>query len=1011
MLIYLGVFFILPDNIRRKNLTLFIALGGFALALYGIYRAKHRDGFMAGQGCGASGQPCSGLCNFTANISASGALSNISTSSCGLIQGMTIQNSKSTLPANITLSSYSAGSTNGQLSGASSYTAGSDTFTGSIAPYCMINEKDLPKSDVDQTVIFNIYGRYVRVYPSASASDGYMGLSQVVVNDATGANIALNRPTTAVSTYPGVGASSVGVDGNIKPRSWPALWHNSGGRNDYWQVDLGSIQMVTTVRIIARIDYGETNGVKTRGDIDRTNGIRVVVLQNTSDIPTTVGVCIPEPTPIYPTGTTIAEQDIIKPIIMAGQNGQAALNIYRALVGGTKPSSLTSYGLTDSQSAAAYLKLQAENLIGQHNSGSLNDTQYFAATNGLKGITTMAGINFNASQTLTTYMSQHLINTKVPTKNADGSQKVDSSGNLVYTTISDGGAAQTVATIISATKPSSVDPSAAYSGTTTPDTAGLVSAPPATGSWSSNALAQLPQQPVAITPPSQAPIIVSPATTPAQITAAATTGNPTLAGQTPSSTAMSGAAGAALTAAGYAAPAAGTVAAMNQWYQIGGYSYNMTTGAAACAAYGGKMATHQQVIDAQASGASVCSAGLVSDDPAHVYFPGQPGNCWGDGMHQQNMGESISCCGGNWAVNCYGPKPPPGTPGVLVWTDQAVTKAGSTYAANDWSKKVNNVPLGTQEVFWVGFNGYTHTKADAQSICQANGGDLATLAQLTNAQAKGAQWCAAGWLKDVNTPRWPMQNGSISGCGGATVNDYGATGVAGANCFGVKPSQGASVSATLPNGNLTQTISIATTGRYVRVRASLTSGVGAYLHLSQIVVKDVNGNNISRGKTTRATSTLSGSGPPSNVVDGNEQPRPWNGGNPLSGNIWHCQNTVNAKNDNEWWEVDLGSEQQIASITYYGRSDCCYAGTGDDRITGTRIEIAHTPYPTPFSSYSDPVAWSQNSYVNTQACPSGTFSQTCDGVTACVNNGTPSCTKSCPSGTTYNSDAGKCKPN
>ncbi|NDH69321.1 MAG: hypothetical protein EBY22_15770, partial [Gammaproteobacteria bacterium] len=54
---------------------------------------------------------------------------------------------------------------------------------------------------------------------------------------------------------------------------------------------------------------------------------------------------------------------------------------------------------------------------------------------------------------------------------------------------------------------------------------------------------------------------------------------------------------------------------------------------------------------------------------------------------------------------------------------------------------------------------------------------------------------------------------------------------------------------------VTQTIQTDISGRYVRIRPSLTIGDG-YLHLSQVIVTDPAGNNISNGKAAFATSLL-----------------------------------------------------------------------------------------------------------------------------------------------------------
>ena len=155
---------------------------------------------------------------------------------------------------------------------------------------------------------------------------------------------------------------------------------------------------------------------------------------------------------------------------------------------------------------------------------------------------------------------------------------------------------------------------------------------------------------------------------------------------------------------------------------------------------------------------------------------------------------------GNGPANCFGAKPARGTPNVAAWTDAANTVGTSVYTAGDWSKRTGGdggvsrlsngnpekpgTPLATAEVFFV--NG-SFSKASAQTLCSRIGADLAPLAQIQLAQAGGAQWCSAGWLKDVGTPRWPMQV-TVGGCGGPGVNESAGATSAGANCYGIKPS-------------------------------------------------------------------------------------------------------------------------------------------------------------------------------------------------------------------------------
>lgn len=1181
MLIYLGVFFILPDKIRNKHFDLVVLFGviGFVFGLYAIQRyLKISEQFVAQGGCGDSGLPCPTSSTFTADISTTGELTNIRNTSSALMVGMIINNSAKTLPLNIVLSTYT-GETTGQLTGQTTFTAGTDTFTGTITkPYCLINERVLPKTDFDQTVAFNIYGRYVRVYASPTIGDGYFGLSQVVVSNAAGTNIALNKTTTATSNLGGAAAASTVVDGNLTIRKWP-VWHNNnaGRATDYWQVDLDSVQMVTTIRIIARTDYGESVGIAA-GQPNRTQGLRIVVLNALTDTPTRTGVCIAEPTIVFPTGTTTEEQEFIGPLILEGGNGQTALNIFRALKGTNVPTNLTQFGLTDSEAAKAYAKLYSENLRYNRNKGTIDSNAYYSAIEPVKSITTVASITFDKTAALSTYMTNNKTNSKRPALNASGAPILETSGPLsglpTVETISDNGARKATETIMSTTMPTNEDPSAGYSGVTQPTQ--NIPAPPNTSSWSENITNTLPTVRTSISMPTTPPVIVDPDTTDEQISAASVGRNMRTPAEDPGATAMRSAAGGVAGGAGYTAPAAGQ--ASPQWYPAAtnGVSSQAAAGAV-CESFGGKLATLAQIQDAYNNGASYEGWGWVADAPNSQGFPVSNGN-----LNQFYSSTTVN--DGNGMANCFGIKPAPGTPNVAPWTDVARTINGNKYVARDWSQRTGGdgtdakpgTSIPTHEVYWVGLGtgwpNYNYSGPDAESICKAAGGDLATRAQLQAAQARGAQWCAWGWLKD-ETVGFPMQV-ATEGCGAAgltysansgyinVMNDYnrheillptsaaiqtipiyrkaryvrlmgslthgdgslnlsylrvndangnnisagkpaifsqnniswdsgtpasnavtGTEGkrrwtetpvnifhskanntaaddsplwqvdlgsdqlistivyygrgdccdttfaadagarhndrnkgvrirlytgynMAGANCVGVKPPP-AGVTATLPTSDFTQTVQISKRGRFVRVRGSLTSGDG-YFHIGYLRVNDINGNNISAGKTAFASQKTIGwdsQTSATNPIIGVEGPRGWGGYddnriNPL--NIYHSKAANKTEDDSAYWQVDLGSEQDISTIVYHARNDCCGAGSEIDRIRGVRIEVASTPVAALFSTHSTPHTYNENTYVNTGACPAGsTKRDNCPGGPACFPNGQTACTRpSCPSGAT-----------
>jgi len=118
-------------------------------------------------------------------------------------------------------------------------------------------------SGADNTVLTNAYvGRYIRIRPSTSLGDGSLYLSQVIVIDSTGRNIALGKPVYATSTVNGAPSASMVTNGMcLFPGSDTAGaapngsgWY-SAGRNDYLEIDLGSPVAITSVRLIQGANF------------------------------------------------------------------------------------------------------------------------------------------------------------------------------------------------------------------------------------------------------------------------------------------------------------------------------------------------------------------------------------------------------------------------------------------------------------------------------------------------------------------------------------------------------------------------------------------------------------------------------------------------------------------------------------------------------------------------------------------------------------------------------------
>ena len=102
---------------------------------------------------------------------------------------------------------------------------------------------------------------------------------------------------------------------------------------------------------------------------------------------------------------------------------------------------------------------------------------------------------------------------------------------------------------------------------------------------------------------------------------------------------------------------------------------------------------------------------------------------------------------------------------------------------------------GSPEVYAVGRPGYTFTQNTAALMCKSLGSQLATIAQIEDAQGAGANWCASGHVSD-GPPRYPMQVAQ-DGCGSKGTNVFGSSSdLRIANCYGIKPSINDDYSAT-----------------------------------------------------------------------------------------------------------------------------------------------------------------------------------------------------------------------
>lgn len=96
------------------------------------------------------------------------------------------------------------------------------------------------------------------------------------------------------------------------------------------------------------------------------------------------------------------------------------------------------------------------------------------------------------------------------------------------------------------------------------------------------------------------------------------------------------------------------------------------------------------------------------------------------------------------------------------------------------------------EVFHVRPNGgYTITQDQAAATCGIYGAQVATSAQIYQAQSQGADWCSTGWVADNASAMYPTNVTTGTGCGGPGVQILtSSSGRAAVNCYGVKPPPG-----------------------------------------------------------------------------------------------------------------------------------------------------------------------------------------------------------------------------
>jgi hypothetical protein len=138
----------------------------------------------------------------------------------------------------------------------------------------------LPTNDADQTISTNEYeGRYIRIRPSVQKGDGWLNISQVIVNDVTLSNIAAGKLVYATSNYPQTENPTIVVDDSRAVRDFPNLWQAGTNARDkeFLEIDLGDMNYISSIQIL-----GRGNCRKAQYCMDRMMGVRIEINKHTN---------------------------------------------------------------------------------------------------------------------------------------------------------------------------------------------------------------------------------------------------------------------------------------------------------------------------------------------------------------------------------------------------------------------------------------------------------------------------------------------------------------------------------------------------------------------------------------------------------------------------------------------------------------------------------------------------------------------------------------------------------
>jgi len=179
----------------------------------------------------------------------------------------------------------------------------------------------------------------------------------------------------------------------------------------------------------------------------------------------------------------------------------------------------------------------------------------------------------------------------------------------------------------------------------------------------------------------------------------------------------------------------------------------------------------------------------------------------------------------------------------------------------------------------------------------------------------------------------------------------------------------------------------------------------SWLSLSQIVIKDAAGNNISQGKPVYAFPG-SEEGKPENLVNGTERVL-----NTLDAtNGWLSQVYFDGELDT-FIQIDLQDNIDIGTVTIYGNTSTKGPNGAPPIMKGVRIELSKYPRALPFSDYKGTDVWNDMGAYTMQDCPKNFYRKDCDNGLGpvCIIDGM-GCSNECPPGLVRDTKGGDGKP-